>query len=55
MMLKMDGFACLATIGYTFEATTPSGVIAVSFTSPSRLATSFFVPVVNGGRSTTCP
>jgi hypothetical protein len=48
--------ASLAAISFKFEPTTNSGVVSVTFTSPSKLATTVSIPVVKGSRgASVCP
>ena len=48
--------ASLAAIAFKFESTTTSGVVSVTFTSPSKLATTVSIPVVKGDRGASiCP
>jgi hypothetical protein len=48
--------ASLASLSYSFGATAPtSGLITVTFTSPSGITSSVAIPVVNGNRPSICP
>ena len=47
--------ASFASLSFTFEAGTTSGLITVTFTSPSGITSSVAIPVVNGDRPSICP
>jgi hypothetical protein len=42
-------------LSFNFEAGTTSGLITVTFTSPSGTTSSVAIPVVNGDRPSICP
>ncbi|MFN9280497.1 MAG: Ig-like domain-containing protein [Betaproteobacteria bacterium] len=47
--------ASFTSLSFSFDAVTTSGLIAVTFTSPSGITSSVAIPVVNGNRPSICP
>jgi hypothetical protein len=47
--------ASLAGLSFNFEAGTTSGLITVTFTSPSGTTSSVAIPVENANRPSICP
>jgi hypothetical protein len=47
--------ASFTSLSFNFEAGTTSGLISVTFTSPSGITSSVAIPVVNGNRPSICP